>query len=193
MMSSSDGSRIPWDLLPILGIHGMFVGCLWTVVFICRPSNQRGGSSDDVERLGQTGRTGVIHCQSKYWWPARSRLPTLSTLCVCVWPRQQKRRPSLAWPLPAFQPCSVPCLTTAPLLLSFRIWAHAESPLHQNSRRNLVVFYTHHHLLLYGKPGGLPHRGEDGVAYRLCWRPGKADKDRVWSGRGRLHHDLLQG
>lgn len=56
-----------------------------------------------------------------------------------------------------------------------------------------MVFHAHHHLLLHGKPGSLPHRGEDGVAHRLRRRPCQADEDRIRSGRGWLHHDLLQG
>lgn len=113
--------------------------------------------------------------KTKYQSPGPTmRLPTLPTLCVCVWvcdPGSRCR--GLAWP--GCCPLSGLVLYQAsppPLLLSFRIWAHAESPLHQNCRRNLVVFHTHHHLLLHGKPGCLPHCGEDGVTHRLCWRPG---------------------
>lgn len=123
----------------------------------------------------------------------------VSLVCLCLWVCDPGSRcrglawPGLAWVLPPLQPSAEPGLTPLPLLLSFRIWAHAESPLHQNCRRNLVVFHAHHHLLLHGKPGSVPHRGEDGVAHRLCWRPGQADEDRVRGGRGWLHHELLQG
>lgn len=101
-------------------------------------------------------------------------LSTLPTLWVCVWvcdPGSRCR--GLVWP--GCCPLSILVVYQAllpPLLLSFRIWAHAESPLHQNCWRDLVVFHTYHHLLLHGKPGSLPHCGEDGVTNWLCWWPG---------------------
>jgi len=122
--------------------------------------------------------------------PARSGL---AQSCL-AWPDLVWFRSCLSWPgcspLPSIMPYQA---SPPPLLLSFRIWAHAESPLHQNCRRNLVVFHAHHHLLLHGKLSGLPHRGEDGVAHRLCWRPCQADEDRIRGNRGWLHNDLLQG
>lgn len=48
-----------------------------------------------------------------------------------------------------------------------RLRAHAQSAVNSNSGRHLVVLHTHHHFLVHGKLGCLPHCGEDGVAHRL--------------------------
>lgn len=56
-----------------------------------------------------------------------------------------------------------------------------------NSWRSLVVLHSDHHLLLHGKPGRFPHRGEDGVTYRECRRSRQADRNRIRNPRFRFH------
>ncbi|XP_054873256.1 glutamate receptor 1-like isoform X6 [Amphiprion ocellaris] len=58
--------------------------------------------------------------------------------------------------------------------------------------RSLVVLHPHHHLLVYGQPGSLPHRGEDGLPHRECRRPGQADGDRLRDPGRRFHQRVLQ-
>ncbi|KAE8751697.1 hypothetical protein FOCC_FOCC001545 [Frankliniella occidentalis] len=58
--------------------------------------------------------------------------------------------------------------------------------------RHLVVLHAHHHLLVHGQPGRLPHRRADDHAHRERRRPGGPDRDLVRHLGGRLHHDVLQ-
>lgn len=67
---------------------------------------------------------------------------------------------------PDIDPCQLPYT---------RLRANAQGPVDSNSGRHLVVLHPHHHFLIHGQFGRLPHCGEDGISHRLCRRPSEAD------------------
>ena len=60
-------------------------------------------------------------------------------------------------------------------------------------RRNMVVLYADHHLVLHGQPGRLPHRRADDCAHRFGGRLGRPERDFLRNFRGWIYHDFLSG
>ncbi len=56
-----------------------------------------------------------------------------------------------------------------------------------------MVLHSHHHLILHGQPGCLPHCGEDGFAHRECRGSGQADGHRLRHFGLWLNQRVLQG
>ena len=63
--------------------------------------------------------------------------------------------------------------------------------LHPYCGWDLVVLHPHHHLLLHGQPGGLPHGGDPRAADRVGGGPRQPERDLVRGSRRRLHLQVL--
>ena len=55
-----------------------------------------------------------------------------------------------------------------------------------------MVLHTDHDLILHRQLGRLPHRGENGHAYRVGGRSSRPERHLLRNVGRRLHHDILQ-